>query len=68
MQKAIYTLLILLFLLTCSHAAMAQGPDDFPGDPGAVPIDGGLSLLVAAGVGYGARKLRGKRKEKKGEL
>ncbi len=27
-----------------------------------LPIDGGLSLLVAAGVGYGAKKLREKRK------
>jgi len=27
------------------------------------PIDGGLALLVAAGVGYGAKKLRSKRKK-----
>jgi len=27
-----------------------------------LPIDGGLSLLVAAGVGYGAKKLKEKRK------
>jgi hypothetical protein len=28
------------------------------GDPDA-PIDGGVSLLVAAGVGYGIKKIRG---------
>jgi len=27
-----------------------------------LPIDGGLSLLVAAGVGYGAKKLKENRK------
>jgi hypothetical protein len=31
--------------------------------PTGAPIDGGLSLLVAAGVGYGAKKLKEKRKK-----
>jgi hypothetical protein len=41
--------------------AMAQGPGG-PGDPGCdpldpyCPIDGGLSLLIAAAVGVGAKK------------
>ncbi len=45
-----------------------------PGDPGGggtgdpddagVPVDGGLSLLLAAGAGYGANKLRKHRKKK----
>ncbi len=30
-----------------------------------VPIDGGLSLLVAAGIGYGAKKIHQKRNAKK---
>jgi len=29
------------------------------------PIDGGLSLLLAAGVGYGIKKVREKRKNNK---
>jgi hypothetical protein len=33
--------------------------------PGA-PIDGGLSLLVAAGVGYASKKAYNKRKKEKG--
>ena len=41
--------------------AQAPGFDDAPSD---APIDGGLSLLVAAGVGYGARKLKARRKGK----
>jgi hypothetical protein len=33
---------------------LAQGPVD----PEDTPIDGGLSLLLAAGVGYGVKKYR----------
>ena len=40
------------------------GPDPDP----SVPIDGGLSLLIAAGVGYAAKKAHDKRKESTGEL
>ncbi len=44
----------------------AQGPSDLCGEPGeAVPIDGGLSFLVAAGVGYGAKKMKEKRQNAK---
>ena len=34
------------------------------GDNDDVPIDGGLSLLLAAGAGYGANKLRKNKKKK----
>lgn len=37
---------------------VAQGP---PGPP-ATPIDGGLGLLLADGVVYGIKKIRGNRK------
>ena len=40
-----------------------NGPDP-GGDPG-VPVDGGLGFLLAAGVGYGANKLRKYRQEKR---
>jgi hypothetical protein len=33
--------------------------------PAPVPIDGGLSLLIAAGVGYGVKKIRDERKKKR---
>jgi len=36
----------------------AQGPPD----PQDVPIDGGLTLLLAAGVGYGIKKYRDSKK------
>jgi hypothetical protein len=50
----------------------AQGGPGGPGDPGGdpdpgqgVPFDGGLTLLIAAGVGYAAKKGMDNRKRKK---
>lgn len=53
-------------------ATVAQGDPDpgcppfCPGDPSCppecVPIDGGLSLLIAAGIGLGAKKAYDRRK------
>ncbi|TGE26067.1 hypothetical protein E5K00_01625 [Hymenobacter aquaticus] len=39
--------------------ARAQGPGNGGPQPGATnaPIDGGISLLLAAGAGYGLRRL-----------
>ncbi len=50
------TLFFISFLII--DFAMAQG-GGFPVDPNAtgVPIDGGLSLLLAAGAAYGAKKV-----------
>ena len=58
----------LLALLVPVGQALADDPD--PGDLGdpdgtAVPIDGGLSLLLAAGAGIGARKLYLQKKKSK---
>lgn len=53
-------LLVTLMVVVVSFTpflAMAQGTD-----PDA-PIDGGLSLLIAAGVGYGVKKVRDSRKK-----
>ena len=58
---------VILFLLVAVMLVIPQlifaqvGPG---GDPGDVPIDGGLSLLVAAGIGYGAKKVHEARKKK----
>ncbi|RIY09310.1 hypothetical protein D0T11_12510 [Hymenobacter rubripertinctus] len=53
-------------LLTSIQPAAAQGPGSGgpvpdPTDPTAVPIDGGASLLLAAGAAYGLKKLRQRR-------
>lgn len=58
------SVLLLLFNvhpLFC-NAQGGPGGDDFAGDPDA-PIDGGVSLLIAAGVGYGLKKANDKRKK-----
>lgn len=38
-----------------------------PPGPSIIPIDGGVSLLVAACAGYGAKKIYDARKEKSGK-
>lgn len=58
----INTLLVLAIICLPSiiHAQPGFGGDEDVMD---TPVDGGLTLLVAAGVGYGAKKLRDKRKK-----
>jgi hypothetical protein len=61
--RTVYSLVILALFHCMPLIASAQpGPGDDPD----VPIDGGLSLLVAAGVGYAVKKGYAKRKKVKG--
>lgn len=55
-NKIFITAIVTAFIVTLPFVLHAQ--PGFDGDINDVPIDGGLSLLVAAGVGYGAKKLR----------
>ena len=61
-RQILVTLIILL-----TPVLLSAQPIDNPygaggGDPENAPIDGGLSLLLAAGLGYGAKKLQQIRK------
>jgi len=38
------------------------GQGGSPGSPSGVPLDGGASLLVLSGVGYGIKQLRNRKK------
>jgi hypothetical protein len=58
---------LVMFIVMClpTLLAFAQGGPGGDPDPGqGVPFDGGLSLLVAAGIGYAAKKGYDKRKKK----
>ena len=59
MLKYLYITVFVVGLTLISLSTSAQvGPVRRPpGPPGKIPIDGGISLLVAAGGIYGARKL-----------
>jgi hypothetical protein len=58
----------LTIVLAFGEAVLAQpgtgGPQPgTPTDPTAVPLDGGVSLLLAGGVAYGIKHLRNRRKK-----
>ena len=53
MKNLLYKIILILPAILLVVPAFAQ-----PGAPPATPIDGGLSLLLAAGGAYGLKKLR----------
>jgi hypothetical protein len=59
-QNMIPVLLMMALLIFPSLLFAQPGFDDDVAD---VPIDGGLSILLAAGVGYGAKKINDARKK-----
>lgn len=52
--KILFSFIILMILPVL---LFAQDPGDPTGDPD-IPIDGGVGILVAAGIGYGYKKYR----------
>lgn len=50
-------------VVVSSSRLMAAGPPPPPPPPPAIPIDGGISFLIAAGAAYGGKKVldRGKK-------
>ncbi len=57
LDKVIFLLAVASII---SFKLMAQG--SLPGDPDTgVPLDGGLSIAIVAGVSYGAKKLMKKK-------
>ena len=54
------TIVFIGLLPLITHAQTTFG--DFNTDPDA-PIDGGVSLLIAAGVGYGVKKANARKKK-----
>lgn len=65
--------LIFLFIVCCTTIIFSMPPQPPGGGTGSgapcwpppcIPIDGGISLLIAAGAIYGGKKLYDARKEK----
>ena len=58
---------VLVLALATTAVALAQPGSGGPGpgtlDPTAVPVDGGISLLLAGGVAYGIKQLRDRRRK-----
>ena len=53
------TFLVLIFMMLSARVLLAQsGPSGADDGDGTVPIDGGISLLLAAGALYGGKKLQ----------
>ena len=81
-KNSLFTLLMIVLVLALPMLGNTQpapgggggggvvggNPDSTTG--GSVPIDGGLSLVLAAGVGYGVKKIRdyNKKRREEGEL
>ena len=67
-MKQLAFILVVFFMFVCSQSLLsapgpppAINPPCWP--PPCIPIDGGISALVAAGVAYGAKKLYDKKKK-----
>ncbi len=58
-------LLLVIGTVTIPTILMAQDPPDDVTD---VPFDGGVSLLVAAGIGYGLKKVYDEKKAEREEI
>lgn len=63
MKKTFFTC---FFVLGLAWAGFSDNPPPpfNPGDPSPIPVDGGVSLLLAAGAAYGIKKVRDKKKSK----
>jgi hypothetical protein len=57
MKKIIATLAILVSISFAANAQPGSTTGGFDDEPVDVPVDGGIILLVAAGVGFGYKKL-----------
>lgn len=59
-------LLAAVFALGFGIVAMAQPPfDPMNPNPEGIPVDGGASLLLASGVAYGLKRIKGNKAEEK---
>jgi hypothetical protein len=58
-----YIIIIAFAILTLDTQAQGIDPVPPPEPNNGVPVDGGISGLIAAGIAYGAKKLHDRRKK-----
>ena len=63
MKKTFEFLKVGLVAITICLPALTQAQPPGDDDVNDVPLDGGLSILIATGIGYGAKKALEKRKK-----
>lgn len=75
LRKALFTLILVLGTTIASFAQCPDpnnpdcgGGDGGPGGGPGVPLDGGVTLLIAGGIGYVAVKMRKQHLKRKAEL
>jgi len=56
-------IIFLLFIIVCLAFPLLSIGQPASTDPNDVPIDGGLSILLAAGAAYGVKKYRDNKKK-----
>jgi len=64
MTNKSFLLLLLCLSITGLQLLHAQEPSDPLGLDNDAPVDGGLSLLIAGGIGYGVKKVKDNRRNK----
>ena len=65
MNARIFSIIIFIIAIPLICKAPPAGPSTCYPATTCIPIDGGISMLVAAGAIYGGKKLYSNRKEKK---
>jgi len=57
-KKYLLTITLILFYTIITSAQGPPGPGGPPPPPPGLPIDGGITFLIIAGVAYGIKKIR----------
>ncbi len=60
-MKKLELISISILVIMIIFPSILHAQPGFGDDVNDVPVDGGLSLLIAAGVGYGAKKVKNKK-------
>ena len=64
MKNIFKTFQIVIVILTLTSTATVYGQPSFDDDvEDGIPLDGGLSLLIAGAAAYGVKKLKGAKKQ-----